>query len=316
MLKDSAIMHLGGSSGEKREEHWLWSLLACPWCGGDLRPIPTGALCKGCGEHYQRTHRGNLDLRIKRPKRLETEIELGPQADETLKAPFLKLRRNVEIPNQFKGAPLPKHISREMLSQFPTSGNGGICLDLGCGAGRHRELCERAGFLWVGIDISPSSEAMLLADAHALPFRTEVFDFVLSVAVLEHLTHPTMAMREVRRVLKSRGLVMGTVAFLEPYHSGSHYHHTHLGVLACLKAAGLEAEWISPQPGWEALEAISGQLFPRAPKWLSRLFTGPTRIFHRLWWLAGNILASRGSRLEEQRLFALAGAFVFKASKG
>lgn len=311
----AALTHLGRSLGGNREEQWLWSLLACPWCGEDLKPDPTGALCEGCGEHYPRTGKGSLDLRIKRPKRLKTEIELLPQATITLTGPFLKLRRHAETPNQFMGAPLPKHVSREMLSHFPISGNGGISLDLGCGAGRHKELCERAGFQWVGVDISASSEATLLADAHALPFRTEVFDFVLSVAVLEHLTYPALAMREVRRVLKSKGSVMGTVAFLEPYHSGSHYHHTHLGVLACLETAGLEVEWIAPQPGWTVLEALSGQLFPKAPKWLSRLFTGPTRIFHRLWWLVGNICAPRGSRLDEKRLFSLAGAFVFKASK-
>ncbi len=296
-----------------REEPWLWTVLACPWCGEDLEPFPTGALCKGCGEHYRRTNKGCLDLRIKRPKRLTTEFEVGAPSKESLAAPFLKLNRQLEIPKQFLDVPLPKHISREMLSRFPTGSNGSISLDLGCGKGRHKELCERAGFHWVGVDISPSSEATLLADAHALPFRAEVFDFVLSIAVLEHLVHPVLAMGEVRRVLKVKGWLMGTVAFLEPYHSNSHYHHTHMGLFACLEAAGLKTEWISPQPGWDALDALSGQLFPKAPKWLSRVFTAPTHIFHRLWWLVGNILSPRGSQLEEKRLLALAGAFVFKA---
>ncbi len=246
---------------------------------------------------------------------MKTEIEVGIPIEESLKGPFLNLGNRAEIPEQFLGMRIPGHVSRGMLSQFPTGSHGSIALDLGCGDGRHGDLCKRAGFQWVGVDISPTSKATLLADAHVLPFRTEAFDFVLSIAVLEHLAYPFLAMAEVRRVLKAKGVVMGTVAFLEPYHSHSHYHHSHLGVFACLQTAGLKVEWISPQPGWDALGALSGQLFPRAPKWLSRVLVGPTRIFHQLWWFAGKLLSPHGTVLEEKRLFALAGAFVFRALK-
>lgn len=314
-MKYNPGLHRTGTPGKEREEPWLWGILACPWCGGELEPEPVGALCTKCGEKHERTCEGRLDLRIKRAKRVKMEVEVGGQPGGSVTEPFRILGEKAGIADHFKGVPLPRHFSVEMLRQFPVGARGSVALDLGCGTGEHRELCRRAGFQWVGVDISPSSEATVLADAHALPFQSEVFDLVLSVAVLEHLAHPFVAVGEVQRVLRLKGCFMGTVAFLEPYHSNSHYHHSHLGVLACLQAAGLKVQWISPQSGWDALHALAGQLFPRAPRGLARGFVGPTRLLHTLWWLGGRLLSAKGSMLEHKRLFSLAGAFVFKALK-
>lgn len=88
-------------------------------------------------------------------------------------------------------------------------------LDLGCGKGRFAVHLQAAGAAVVGMD--PSAVMLrkaplpdrLRATATRLPFATGVFDRVMAVEVLEHLTPSACdaALREMRRVLRPGGRV-------------------------------------------------------------------------------------------------------------
>lgn len=56
------------------------------------------------------------------------------------------------------------------------------------------------------------------ADAARLPFRDDVFDLILSQAVLEHVKDPAAAVAEMARVARPGGLVYIEVAFMQPLH--------------------------------------------------------------------------------------------------
>jgi ubiquinone/menaquinone biosynthesis C-methylase UbiE len=91
-------------------------------------------------------------------------------------------------------------------------------LDIGCGFVAYGLAAERLGAsMSVGIDINYEylNKSMLdlfvLADAHAIPFRDHCFDIVLMVEVLEHLSHEIEALKEAKRVLKNRGILLTTV---------------------------------------------------------------------------------------------------------
>jgi len=103
-------------------------------------------------------------------------------------------------------------------------------LDLGCGPKDQKAPVEFLGHSYVGVDYD-STEADLLADGHALPFRTESMDCVLSYAVLEHLHNPFIAISEIERVLRPGGLYVGTVSQGEPFHH-SFFHHTAWALLS------------------------------------------------------------------------------------
>ncbi len=74
----------------------------------------------------------------------------------------------------------------------------------------------------VGIDVYPSPNTCLLADAHWLPFANEVFDGVWIQAVLEHVLEPHLVVEQIYRVLKPDGVVYAETPFMMQVHEGAH----------------------------------------------------------------------------------------------
>jgi SAM-dependent methyltransferase len=104
----------------------------------------------------------------------------------------------------------------DLLEQLLGSGPG-RCLDLGCGNGRFVPLLVEWGWHVVGIDVSGDqlrvaqervgdvAEALVQADAAALPFDEASFDAVAAVLVHTDFDDYAGALREVARVLRPGG---------------------------------------------------------------------------------------------------------------
>ena len=291
-----------------------WNVLACPACGAGVSAIGVDVCCRACDIEYGRAPHGALDLRLRRPKRCRLTVDVGTPLLPDGGFDFAPLRMNPEPAVDFSATDAPHHLTRELMSFFPKApAPHSLALDIGCGDAIHRGVCERAGFDYIGLDYD-APQAPMLADAHALPFRDESFDFVLSIAVLEHIRFPLLMMREAHRVLKPGGKFIGTVAFLEPFHGDSYYHHTHLGTFNALKHGGFEVEKIAPSADWTALRAqASMSLFPKMPRMFSSALVWPTEILHRLWWSAASLVSPKADALT--RIRSTTGAFSFVASR-
>jgi SAM-dependent methyltransferase len=294
----------------------IWDILACPSCGGSLSPADHGAKCPDCGETYTCSDEGQLDLRLRQRKVIELEFELGTPLLPEKGFDFAILETNSFPEVDFTGIRVPRHLTPELLSYFPRAKRSdSLGLDLGCGSTIHREVCQHAGFEYVGLDYD-SPAAPILGDAHALPFKDSSFEFVLSIAVLEHIRYPFVVMKETCRVLESGGWLVGTVAASEPFHDSSYYHHTHLGTFNSLQSAGFDIKHVAPNPRWSVLAAHSaGSLFPRLPRTISKGLVLPIDVLHRIWWKLAYFATRSEKAGENSRVLLTTGSFSFVARK-
>jgi ubiquinone/menaquinone biosynthesis C-methylase UbiE len=113
-------------------------------------------------------------------------------------------------------------------------------LDLGCGPGDSAQLFLTLDktLNWYGVDIADSPEVNTRKDHNSniyvfdginLPFSDEEFDIIYCHQVLEHVERPYELTAEVYRVLKRGGMFVGSVSYLEPYHSFSVFNFTPYG---------------------------------------------------------------------------------------
>jgi SAM-dependent methyltransferase len=130
-------------------------------------------------------------------------------------------------------------------------------MDLGCGRGGSVDLFRRhdPDIDWVGVDIADSQEALarhradatfVTYDGQNLPFPDASFDVVYSSQVLEHVRDPLGQLREIGRVLRPAGSLVGSTSQLEPYHSHSLWNYTAYGFVTLCTEAGLSVTELRP----------------------------------------------------------------------
>jgi SAM-dependent methyltransferase len=103
-------------------------------------------------------------------------------------------------------------------------GGNGLCLDLGCGTGRHRSVIESKGYEWLGFDRADSGLLTLKSDAAALPLQIKSVAAVVAWQVFEYLEQPEKGIAEAARVLETGGVFCGSVSFLEPIHGHTYFN--------------------------------------------------------------------------------------------
>lgn len=93
-----------------------------------------------------------------------------------------------------------------------------VTVNIGAG-GEVGELLERAGLRPLSIDTDPSRRPDLIADITNLStFGDASVDGVTCIEVLEHVKDPQLAVKELYRILKPGGVVVGSTPFLLGIH--------------------------------------------------------------------------------------------------
>lgn len=160
-----------------------------------------------------------------------------------------------------------------MLKKFYYKSNF-VLLDLGCGNG---SLMNKIATIiqgdvdYYGLDIESSPEVLsrneesnrfFTYDGINIPFPEEQFDVVFCKQVLEHVRHPDMVISQVARVMKKGAFFIGSVSYLEPYHSFSIYNFTPYGLVTICEDHGLSC--VDLKPGIDGLAMIERSLVHRS----------------------------------------------------
>jgi SAM-dependent methyltransferase len=96
-------------------------------------------------------------------------------------------------------------------------------LNLGSGVGTF-DYYLSGNIRCVNLDIDFSKQNVdIIADAHLLPFQSESFDIVYSLAVLEHVKKPWIVADEITRTLRAGGYVVLELPFLNIIHDEHDY---------------------------------------------------------------------------------------------
>jgi len=93
-----------------------------------------------------------------------------------------------------------------------------IVLELGSGNMAIDDPCL------IRMDVHLTPHVDVVADAHFLPFKSGVFDFIFSLAVFEHLRQPFAAAGEIRRTLRDGGYTYNECNFVFAYHGYPHHY--------------------------------------------------------------------------------------------
>jgi SAM-dependent methyltransferase len=152
-------------------------------------------------------------------------------------------------------------------------------LDLGCGAGGSYEVFSQQGpkVRWIGLDIIDSQEVtcrplkklpFCAYDGIRIPLQDDAVDVVYSHQVFEHVRHPEALIGEVHRVLKPKGVFVGSTSQLEPFHSRSYWNYTPYGFCVLMRETGFQS--ILVRPGIDSLTLIARRCFSYLK--LTRLF--------------------------------------------
>ncbi|HEX6292571.1 MAG TPA: methyltransferase domain-containing protein [Herpetosiphonaceae bacterium] len=106
-------------------------------------------------------------------------------------------------------------LHRVVLQSLPASA---IILDMGSG----NMALNLPNVIRMDVTLTPYVD--VVGDTHALPFLPESFDFIFSLAVIEHLRQPFVAAQEMYDALRNGGYVYGECNFVFAYHGYPHHY--------------------------------------------------------------------------------------------
>lgn len=119
------------------------------------------------------------------------------------------------------------NLARErMFSKLAKDYGKSDCMILVIGCGNQERQLERHfpdnNTVFVFCDVDKGANADIFCDAHELPFKSGIFEGIISTAVMEHVIRPDQVAAEIHRVLKHDGFIYSEIPFLQSVHEGAY----------------------------------------------------------------------------------------------
>lgn len=170
----------------------LRDILACPTCRTAVERVESYLRCCQCGCEYPIID--GVPIMLPGGEYTDVEYEFELTVGEEY-APWL----------------------HRMILQSLTDGQ--VVVDAGSGNMAVDDPCI------IRTDIKLTPYVDLVADLHALPFLPNSVDYILALAVFEHLRQPFTVAEEIHTVLKPGGYVYAESNFVYAYHGYPHHYY-------------------------------------------------------------------------------------------
>ncbi len=219
---------------ESRLSRSVQELLSCPICHGKLKQAEEQFKCTNpeCSTHFPMVDR--IPVLINERASIFSIDDFTSRRKTFFNASESKLKKTMRrliptIDSNIKGKANYRRMSEVLLGQSTSPRVlvlGGSILGDGM-----ESLVDNPAVDCVETDVSFGPRAMLICDAHDIPFEDESFDGVVVQAVLEHVVDPYRCCEEIYRVLKKQGVVYAETPFIQQVHGGPYdfRRYTHLG---------------------------------------------------------------------------------------
>lgn len=186
----------------------LVSLLRCPNCNGELSEMVKGLICRGCKKEY--LIEDNIPI-IFRDEEVQDTLK-NKWEDVAVKLAVSKIEDNNFV-NEEKVLDIR---TWKAVSALVKLNKESLILDLGCGIGGNILLLQKLGYSnFIATEFSVERIKMarklckneiLFIASNCMPFLDNVFDGVITTAVIEHVDDKDFFIKELARVLKPGGL--------------------------------------------------------------------------------------------------------------
>lgn len=169
-------------------------LIVCQKCLGDLYRSGTKAVCVECKTSFD----------VQNKVYYFTSVDHSPKIKKGL--------RDLRNWSSWRKQNF-EYLQKNLKGLIPDS----YVLDLGAGQGNFKNTFENCHY--VAVDFYPYEDVQVVSDiTKQLPFRSNMFDFILLSNVLEHVKEPKSLLKECYRVLKPQGTLILLVPFIIRLH--------------------------------------------------------------------------------------------------
>jgi 2-polyprenyl-3-methyl-5-hydroxy-6-metoxy-1,4-benzoquinol methylase len=187
----------------------------------------------------------------------------------------------------------------QLLAEVPrlVGSDPAIALDIGCGKSPYRGLLASRGFAVTTLDIDDTTSPDHVGRIEDTGLPDASVDLVICTQVLEHSANPGLGLREIHRILRSKGHLIASAPHIWFYHPhpSDNWRFTQEGLTRLVAATGLEPRKMLSQGGsvMALFQIINFLLFGILGKLGAPLY------------LINNALGNVGDRLLPNPLFCL-----------
>jgi SAM-dependent methyltransferase len=192
----------------------------CPSCQHELSFIHDHYTCTAISCQAEYPIVNNIPILIDDAKSIFKKTDFLNAAETTFNTKrqnYKNLAKKI-LPSISKNINVKKNVGKYADLLIERNAKPRVLIVGGGILGAGMEVLEEKGIELIETDVSFGPRTKLIADAHAIPFKSESFDGVVVQAVLEHVLDPQQCVAEIYRVLRKDGFVYAETPFMQQVH--------------------------------------------------------------------------------------------------